>query len=517
MEPFGTMGSATFIATAEPLMRAMPLGELLLTRLDDPQFAGLPAHRKVFESIRHAILRQELSLGAKLPSTRDLASELHLSRNTILNAYEQLLAEGYVESQTGSGTYVANTLAGDFPEVEADTVPERPRRPGQMLSERGLRLTAFPSERHYELQEFVALANDYSDFPLELWHKLHSRHWKTRQADMLDYARDGGHPGLREALAEYLRVSRSVHTTPDQILITGGTQQSIDLCARLLADHGDVAWIENPGYWAAKRILDGNGLELRPIEVDDEGINPGAEDFKTQPSLIYVTPSHQYPCDVVMSLQRRRTLVDFAGRSGAWILEDDYDSEFRYDGRPVASLQGLDRHGRVIYMGTFSKVLYPGIRVGYIVVPPDLVEPMRVGLYDLQRPGQMSVQATLADFIRQGHFASHIRNMRQRYGACRMLLQQTLRQSLHPGAEVSSAATGLHLVIRLPDAVSDTSICTEARALGLDVRPLSAYFIGQNPRKGVVVGYGYTPTEQIVVYARMLAQVVNRALPYRER
>lgn len=492
-------------------MRAMPLGELLLTRLDNPEYAGLPAHRRVFEAIRQAILKQELTLGAKLPSTRDLAGELKLSRNTVLSAYDQLLAEGYVESKTGSGTYVADTLASDFPEV-IEATPERAKRKKLRLSDRGERLTWFASERHYELQEFVAEANDFSDFPLELWAKLQARYWKSREPEMLDYSRDGGYRPLREALADYLRVSRSVHTTPDQILITGGTQQSIDLCARLLADPGDLAWIENPGYWAAKRILDANGLDLRPIAVDGEGIAPDAADWQTRPSLIYVTPSHQYPSDVVMSLQRRRSVVDFAGRTGAWILEDDYDSEFRYDGRPVASLQGLDRHGRVIYMGTFSKILYPGIRVGYIVVPQELVEPMRVGLYDLQRPGQMPVQAALADFIRQGHFASHIRTMRQRYGRCRAILQQTLKHMLHPDATLSSADTGLHLVIGLPNRCADTAICSDAAYKGLDVRPLSAYYMGPALRQGIVVGYGYTPVEQIELNARILARVVNDAL-----
>jgi GntR family transcriptional regulator/MocR family aminotransferase len=492
-------------------MRAIPLGELLLTRLDDPEHAGLPAHRRVFEAIRQAILKQELTLGAKLPSTRDLASELRLSRNTVLSAYDQLLAEGYVESRTGSGTYVADTLASDFPEPPG-AAPLLGRRPKPRLSERGQRLTWFSSERHYELQEFVAGANDFSSFPLELWAKLQARHWKRRDPEMLDYARDGGYAPLREALADYLRISRSVQTTPEQILITGGTQQSIDLCARLLADPGDVAWIENPGYWAAKRILDANGLMLRPIAVDAEGIAPDATDWQTRPRLIYVTPSHQYPSDVVMSLQRRRGVVDFAARTGAWILEDDYDSEFRYDGRPVASLQGLDRHGRVIYLGTFSKILYPGIRVGYIVVPPELVEPMRVGLNDLQRPGQMPVQAALADFIRQGHFASHIRTMRQRYGRCRATLQHTLQEALHPEATLSSADTGLHLVIGLPNRCADTAICSAAAYKGLDVRPLSAYYMGPALRQGIVVGYGYTPLDQIERHARALAEVINQAL-----
>lgn len=496
-------------------MRAVPLGELVLTRLDGPGCSGLPAHRRVFELIRRAILDHELPHGARLPSSRDLARELGLSRNTVLAAYDQLLAEGYVESRSGSGTYVANTLPGSFPETRAAAPAAPPPPAAQRLSGRGARLTAMPSEQHFELQEFVARANDFSDFPIALWQRLQARHWKAQNASLLDYARGGGDATLREALAEYLRVSRSVRTTPEQILITGGTQQSLDLCARLLADHGDLAWIENPGYWAAQRLFEANGLQLHPVAVDEEGLAPGAADWSTRPRLIYVTPSHQNPCDVVMSLPRRRALVEFAQRHDAWILEDDYDAEFRYDARPVAALQGLDTSGRVIYLGTFSKVMYPGIRIGYMVVPEALAGALRVGLNDLQRPGQMAIQAALADFIRQGHFATHIRTLRQRYGACRALLQQTLRQSLAPGARLSSAETGMHMVVHLPDTCDDAALCREAAGYGLDVRPLSGYFIAPPLRRGIVVGYGYTPTEQIVLYARLLAKLVNQALPYR--
>jgi GntR family transcriptional regulator/MocR family aminotransferase len=487
----------------------IPLAELILAGLDGGEYAKLPAHRRIFELIRQAILGHQLQGRAKLPSTRDLAIELGYSRNTVLVAYEQLLAEGYIEARTGSGSYVADTLPNYLREAAAEALPASAATP-RALSRRGRALTAAPSDRYYEIQEFVAGANDFSAFPHKLWQRLQNKYWRNPEATFLDYARAGGYAPLREALAEYLRVSRSVQLTADQVLITAGTQQSLDLCALLLADVGDMVWMENPGYWGARRIFEANDLKLRPIAVDAEGINPSEEDLTTSPTLIYVTPSHQYPTDVVMSLSRRRLLIEFAARKQAWILEDDYDSEFRYRGRPLASLQGLDRHRRVIYLGTFSKVLYPGIRIGYVVVPPDLVEPFRTGLSDVHRPGQMAVQAALADFIRQGHFAAHIRNVRHRYGQCRALLQQTLHAHLSADAKLSNADTGLHLVIHLPARCDDAALVAAARRRHIDVKPLSAYYVAPPVTRGLVVGYGYTPLEQIVPSAEKLAELVNR-------
>lgn len=487
-----------------------PLADLILTGLETGSFAGLPAYRRVFEMIRHAILDHQLPGGARLPSTRDLASELGHSRNTVLVAYEQLLAEGYIEARAGSGSYVADTL----PRSLAVASPKPARQAGnaatRSLSKRGRLLTTSPSDKCYEIQEFVAGANDFSAFPHKLWQRLQNKHWRSPAPAFLDYARAGGYQPLREALTEHLRVARSVKLDADQVLITAGTQQSLDLCTRLLTDSGDMVWMEDPGYWGARRIFEANDLHLKPVAVDADGINPSQTDLKTAPRMIYVTPSHQYPTDVVMSLSRRRLLIEFAARKGAWILEDDYDSEFRYGGRPLASLQGLDAHARVIYLGTFSKVLYPGIRIGYVVVPTDLIEAFRTGLSDIHRPGQMAVQAALSDFIRQGHFSAHIRNVRSRYGMCRALLQQALQRTLLPQARLSNADTGLHLVIHLPGNCDDALLAAEAQRRQLNVKPLSSYYMAPPVTRGVVIGYGYTPLEQIMPSALGLARLVNR-------
>ena len=494
----------------------IPLAEFVLASLESSVNADLPAHRRLFELIRQAILNHQLVSGSKLPSSRQLAKEIKCSRNTIIAAYEQLVAEGYVQSRIGSGTVVADTLASytlNTPSVALEQSGQTLYKPlPRGLSKRGKKLTQSPSDSNYEIQEFIAGANDFSVFPHKLWQKLQNKYWREPQSVFMDYARKGGYEPLREVLAEYLRVSRSVRCSAEQILITAGTQQSLDLCARLLADSQDMVWMENPGYWGARRIFEANDLQLRPISVDVEGISPQLADLETSPRLIYVTPSHQYPTDVVMSLSRRRLLIEFCAAKGAWILEDDYDSEFRYKGRPIASLQGLDNSDRVIYMGTFSKVLYPGIRIGYVVVPEDLIEPFRTGLADIHRPGQMAVQAALADFIAQGHFATHIRNVRNRYGQSRALLQHTLQSQLVSLAKLSNADAGLHLVVHLPDYCDDIKLVAEARLQQIDIRPLSTYYIAPSVSRGVVVGYGYMPLEEIVPAASRLAKLINKHL-----
>ena len=292
-------------------------------------------------------------------------------------------------------------------------------------------------------------------------------------------------------------------------MITAGTQQSLDLCAQLLADAGDTAWVEDPCYWGARRVFQARELKLRPITVDSDGMALDDTDLATKPRLIYVTPSHQYPTGAVMSLARRRELLEVAVRKDAWILEDDYDSEFRYTGRPLAALQGLDNDDRVLYMGTFSKVLYPGIKVGYLVVPPALIPAFRSALYDLQRPGQLTVQATLTDFITHGHFTTHVRKIRQTYGARRELLRRMLAQTMPSSVSISKEESGLHLVVELPDSVDDVALAQRAAAMDISVKALSTYYLKpQQVRRGLLVGYAYCTPEQITDYGRQLGAII---------
>jgi GntR family transcriptional regulator / MocR family aminotransferase len=502
-------------------MKQLVLSEWLLTQLSHGKFpTRMPNHRRVYETIRRAITEHVLPSGSRLPSTRSLATDLNVSRNTILAAFDQLLDEGYVAAKTGSGTFVcykqtellfkqteniANSVRASNLESANDNIG---------LSKRGLAASVSPDNHliSHEVQPFTPGEDDYSRFPIALWRRLLNRHWRALDPAMLDSSHDGGYLPLRQAIADYLRVSRAVNLTVDQVLITSGTQQSIDLCARLLTDYSDCAWVENPCYWAARRVLEVNGLRLHPVPVDNEGMAPTTADFRVTPRLIYTTPSHQYPKGMVMSYGRRRLLLDYAQNSNAWIIEDDYDSEFRFEGRPISSLQGMDQHGRVLYLGTFSKVMYPGIRLGYMVIPPQLVNAFKNGLYELQRPGQVMIQAALADFIEEGHFASHIRRMRQTYAERRRLLQAALAPVANVGARLSMVDSGLHLVVEFDAKIDDVSVAEKAADIGLRVYPLSHYCLGNQPDKGLIIGYAYSATESITEYGNQLANAIQTAL-----
>jgi GntR family transcriptional regulator/MocR family aminotransferase len=498
-------------------MKQLVLSEWLLTQLSQGKFpTRMPNHRRVYETIRRAITEQVLPSGSRLPSTRSLADDLSVSRNTILAAFDQLLDEGYVAAKTGSGTFVCYKQTELlFSQAENISNSIRTSNPlnteGEItLSKRGV--AASDSPDNHEVQPFTPGEDDYSRFPIALWRRLLNRHWRALNPALLDSSHDGGYLPLRQAIADYLRVSRAVNLNVNQVIITSGTQQSIDLCARLLTDHNDCVWVENPCYWAARRVLEVNGLRLHPVAVDNEGMAPSTQDFRVTPRLIYTTPSHQYPKGMVMSYGRRRLLLDYAQNSGAWIIEDDYDSEFRFEGRPISSLQGMDQHGRVLYLGTFSKVMYPGIRLGYMVIPPQLVSSFKNGLYELQRPGQVMIQAALADFIEEGHFASHIRRLRQMYAERRRLLQASLASVANVGARLSLVDSGLHLVVEFDAHVDDVRVAELASALGLRVYPLSNYCMGEQREKGLIIGYAYSATESITQYGNLLADVIQTAL-----
>jgi GntR family transcriptional regulator/MocR family aminotransferase len=494
-----------------------PTSDLLGHALAQADFhPKLPQQRRLYEAAKAAIHQQQLGAGSKLPSSRDLARDLGISRNTVIAAFEQLAAEGYVSSTMGSGTYVADLQAhsatmrgtGAGSAAQASRAARAQASRTVPLSRRGQELTSYAAGPRFEIQPFAGEA-DFSSFPFKLWQRLQNRVWREARGELLDYGQSGGYLPLRQAITDYLRMSRSVKVEVEQVMITAGTQQSLDLCAQLLADAGDTAWVEDPCYWGARRAFQARELKLHPITVDGDGMALDAADLATRPRLIYVTPSHQYPTGAVMSLARRRELLDVAVRKDAWILEDDYDSEFRYTGRPLAALQGLDHDDRVLYMGTFSKVLYPGIKVGYLVVPPALIGAFKSALYDLQRPGQLMVQAALADFIALGHFTTHIRKIRQTYGARRELLRRTLEQRLagRP-VTISSEESGLHLVLELPDDVDDAALEKRAAESGIQVKALSAYYLAPPVRRGLLVGYAYCTPEKIAEYAPLLAAVI---------
>ncbi|MBK1683987.1 PLP-dependent aminotransferase family protein [Rhodoferax fermentans] len=487
------------------------LSEFLLSELSrlNPQ-DRLPLHRQLYEALRRAILENKLSPEERLPSSRDLVQDLGLSRNTVVAALTQLTVEGYLVSRVGSGTFVSAK------------VPQRQRRPlrqtshpAQQLSHRGQALGKHFCASELEIQPFTPGIADFSAFPVALWQRLQNKHWRMTYPDMLDYSSSGGYAPLRRAVADYLHMFRSVALDLDQVIITSGTQESLELCAQLLADQGDTVWLEDPAYWGAGKAFMATGLKIHPVPVDEQGIAPLANDRHAPPRLMYVTPSHQYPTGAVMSLERRHQILSLANEHQAWVLEDDYDSEFRFSGPPIASLAGLDTQGRVLYLGSFSKVLYPGLKLAYVVVPKGLAAAFKAAHYDLNRPGQMPVQAALAEFIDMGHFAACLRKARQSYAQRRHCLLEALQPCLGTRARITGAEQGLHLCVRLPDHLDDQALARQLGKLGLVVRPLSAYCLKRRDLRGLVIGYGYAPLAQIQRFGPVLAQVVQQALAHR--
>ncbi|WP_322104579.1 PLP-dependent aminotransferase family protein [Paraburkholderia sp. J41] len=493
------------------------LSDWLAAQLD--KRSAEPAYRQLLQLMQQAILTGRLAPGTKLPSSRTLAGDLGVARNTVLHVYDQLSAEGYVISTTGSGTYVADTRpdsAAVNPPANAESAPGaapdaevRATCPRGDMSKRGQRLIDEAGVSAKQWGAFMPGVPDVAEFPARTWSRLQSRLWKSANHGLLTYAPGGGYRPLRRALSDYLRVARSVRCTPDQIIITTGIHQSIDLAVRLLADVGDRAWVEEPCYWGARSVLQSSGLTLAPIPVDEEGLNPREADLREPPRMALVTPSHQYPLGMVMSLARRRTLLEFARQHKVWIIEDDYDSEFRYGSRPLASLQGLDDSGRVIYVGSLGKLLFPGLRIGYMVVPERLAATFRTGVAELYREGQLMQQAVLAEFIMDGYLTSHVRRMRTLYGERRQLLIDAVTQHFGDALPVMGDEAGLHFVLGLPADADDRAITAAAFEAGVIVRPLTAYYSTRQPPQGLLTGYACVPHEQIAPAFATLARVIE--------
>jgi GntR family transcriptional regulator/MocR family aminotransferase len=485
------------------------LSELLITEMVRLRSQdNMPLHRQLYEALRRAILDGKLRAGNRLPSSRELTRDLALSRNTVVAALTQLGVEGYLVSRVGSGTFVNDNV----PRLPARAPVVLPGANAPQLSDRGQALANTFCATELEIQPFTPGVADFSAFPVPLWQRLQNKHWRTLYPEMLDYSPSGGYTPLRRAVANYLKISRSVPLAMEQVIITSGTQQSLELCAHLLGDQGDTVWLEDPAYWGAVKAFTAASLHLHAVPVDAQGMAPTPQDEASRPRLIYTTPSHQYPTGAVMSLARRQQLLAIAKSHNAWILEDDYDSEFRFTGPPLSSLAGLDQDARVLYMGSFSKVLYPGLKLGYLVVPQRLVAAFKQAHYDLNRPGQMPLQAALAEFIELGHFASALRRARQSYAQRRQCLLEALQPCLGNGAGISGAEQGLHLCLRLPQSVDDKALALRIGERGLTVRALSAYCLQRTDARGLVIGYGYARLEDIRRCGPVLAQALASAL-----
>lgn len=475
--------------------------DLVLQRLAPDASTAL--NRQLFDCLRDAILDGSLPASTALPASRDLARELSMSRNTVLHAYAQLKAEGYVHSRVGSGTFVSGTTPDSLLSAGLARSLDAAGAPPARLAKRAEALLADASAMPEQWGAFMPGVPDVTQFPHRIFSRILTRLWRAPSPALLTYSHGGGHPALRASIAEHLRVARSVNCDADQVLVTEGVHQAIDLSLRMLVDPRDAVWVEEPGYWGFHKVLQTGSARVRPLRVEH-----GAEGWPAggaAPRLIFVTPSHQYPLGSVMSLARRRELLEFARASGSWIVEDDYDSEFRFAGRPIPSMQGLEADAPVIYVGTFSKTLFPGLRVGYMVLPRVLAGPFRTAHADLYREGHAITQAALAELIDQGHYAAHIRRMRVLYANRRAILARLITENLGPSyLDAQSSNAGLHLVLHLPSGCDDVAIAREAQRRGVLTRPLSRYYQRDAGRRGLLLGYACVQEERIEPAFRVL-------------
>jgi GntR family transcriptional regulator/MocR family aminotransferase len=477
----------------------------------------MPLYKQLYGRLRGAILAGQLPRGERLPSTRTLASELGVSRGTTVLAYEQLLLEGYLESRVGQGTSVSHRL----PAILLRQPVEQPGKDtAKPLAEAPLRLAprvdslqAAPNLSPVEGSGGGAFRGGQPAldlFPYELWARLLARRARKSLASVAYYQPPAGYPPLREAIAAHIGITRGVRCTAEQIILTAGTQGALDLAVRTLLAPGEEVWLENPAYFGARGALLAGGARLVPVPVDAEGLDVEAgRNLAPAARLAFVTPSHQYPTGVTMSLRRRLELLDWAKEAESWVLEDDYDSEYRFGGRPLEALQALDRAGRVLYIGSFSKLLFPSLRLGYLVAPEELVEPLLTTRRFTDGHLPILEQMVLADFLHEGHFARHLRRMLRHYRQRRNCLLRELRTHLDGLLEISVPEAGMELVGWLPPGKDDNRAVELAAAAGISVAPISRFSLEPLPRGGLVLGFGSVDEQQIRVGVRTLAAALR--------
>ena len=478
----------------------------------------LPLHQQLYEELRRCILSGRLLPGKRIPSTRQLAKSLGISRTTVTQTYDQLLSEGYIETIVGSGTFVCTQLPDDLLNSTPIQSAGKMVRPPVKLSKYGEYLTK--TEDVPRITESVLPINfrygrpAFDQFPIKLWRKLLSRYCCS-DLQWLDYSTDIlGYKPLRQAISRYLSRSRAVNCTPEQVIIVNGTQQALDLIVRLFIEPNDVIAMEDPGYLSARLIFQTQGAKILPIAVDECGllVKDLAHYSSEQVRLVYVTPSHQFPTGAILSLPRRLELLTWARQTGAFIIEDDYDSEYRYGDRPIPALQGLDHSDSVLYIGTFSKVLFPSLRIGYLVLPKSLVSAFARAKWLSDRHLPLLEQQVLADFIEQGHLERHIRKMRSLYDKRRQALVKALNVHFGEKATILGEKAGLHVMVRLETALSNQEIIQRAALLGIGIMSAAPHYLKPHSQGEFILGYGELTEQQLMESIAKVAQIVNSPL-----
>lgn len=474
-----------------------PVKGVLLDMVGLDRASATPLYLQLDRQIRRAVLSGALERGDRLPATRQLALDLGVSRMTVQSTYDQLIAEGFLTATTGSGTFVAEIPVETLP-VSSPPSSQRRHHPEERLSRRGREISRTGATTRVGMTKPFRPGVPAADlFPLRAWSRLCASALTGMGRELFGYGPVGGYPPLRKAIAAHLATARGVNCDPGQVIVTSGAQQAFALSALALLDRGDVAWGEHPGHTAGRDVLTALGATVIPIPIDSEGLDLNAgRAIEENPKLIFVTPSHQHPLGITMSLRRRLELLKFAEDCRAWVLEDDYDSEFRYSGRPLPALQGLDKAARVIYTGSFSKVLYPSLRLGYLVVPPDLVDTFMATQTLLSHGSSYLPQVALSRFMEDGGFATHIRKMRVAYGERQSLLIDSLRRHVSGLLEVQPSQAGMHLLAWLPDGMDDMTTSRNLWAAEVETVPLSIYCSVPYPRQGLLLGFtGVRPAE----------------------
>ena len=475
----------------------------------------MPIYRWLYEELRSEILAGRLHPGARLPATRDLAEQYGISRPTIVTAFEQLRSEGYVEGKVGSGTYVSETLPDELLQAPRAKSTAGTRRRGIPLSAYARRLRPLPRAESRPVRAFRASQPALDAFPTNLWAQVAARRLRRVSARLLTGGEALGYRPLREAVAEYLNTSRGVKCAADQVLIISGVQQALDRAAHLLLDPGDSVWMEEPGYPGAAVVFRAVGAKICPVPVDSEGLNldVGRRRWAQQrPRLVYVTPAHQFPLGVTMSLRRRLSLLEWARRSRTIIFEDDYDSEYRYSGRPIPALQGLDRAAVVIFAGSFTDVLFPALRLAYLVVPADMVDIFAAAESVSTHHPPLIDQAILCDFIREGHFARHVRRMRELYAERLSVLMESAGERLGGLLEIPVVEAGLRTVGWLQGGILAERAAQAAAKYDVEVVPLGRYAYGRARRDGIVLGFAAVDARELRRGVEQLARVLQECL-----
>jgi GntR family transcriptional regulator/MocR family aminotransferase len=464
-----------------------------------------PLFRQVYTGLRKAILSGSLPAGDRLPSTRDLAEQLGISRTVVL-AYDHLLAEGFVEGRRGSGTYVSSSLNRSTVGKPKKLSSLPLSRFGTAVAEAAHKLD-FPNRPPSRLRyDFAFGRSDMSIFPFETWRRISMRHALKTSIREVDYGPAAGVPALRDAICLHLRRSRAVVCEPSEVIVVSGAQQALDLVTRILVDRGDSVAIEDPQYQGTKEVLRAAGARLVPVPVDRDGMDPAK--LPSGAKTVFVTPSHQFPTGAILPLDRRLALIEWANRRNAVIIENDYDGEFHYDGRPLESLQGLDPNGRTIYMGTFSRTIFPALRIGYVVVPKSLTAAFTTAKWLADQHSAILEQQTLAEFITSGLYERHLRRLRRRNAERREALLNAIHDYLSGRVELSGDGSGTHVVLWPNKGASEDEVIAKAAARSVGVYRISQYYLKKASRTGFMLGYTTLNEDEIREGIRLLAEVL---------